>query len=166
MTSSIILQKSHTKQYLPQKSQSSGRESLMLSQGPNMVIHVCDESKNLKQDFNCPRDLLIREMRYFAEYLSVEAQRWEEVDISVHCDVQIFDWLMRYVKKSIVETVKKGEDRQPRLEPNNVISILISSDFLKMDNLVTECVQYCHENMSAIVGTPCNMNCINDKLVT
>lgn len=31
---------------------------------------------------------------------------------------------------------------------------------------VKECVEYCHENMSAIVATPCNMNCINDKLVT
>lgn len=66
----------------------------------------------VKQDFNCPRDLLIREMRYFAEYLSVEAQRWEEVDISVHCDVQIFDWLMRYVKKGIVE---KTKDKKPQL---------------------------------------------------
>ena len=69
----------------------------------------------MKQDFNCPRDLLIKEMRYFAEYLSVEAQRWEEVDISVHCDVQIFDWLMRYVKKGIVEKGKKSEDRPPKL---------------------------------------------------
>ncbi|XP_020894442.1 uncharacterized protein KIAA1841, partial [Exaiptasia diaphana] len=156
-------QKTHSKQFFPQKTQSSGRESVM-SQGPNMVIHVCDESKNLKQDFNCPRDLLIREMRYFAEYLSVEAQRWEEVDISVHCDIQIFDWLMRYVKKGIGE--KGKEKTQPQLEPNNVISILISSDFLKMDSLVTECVEYCHKSMSAIVATPCNMNCINDKLVT
>ena len=66
---------------------------------PIMVIHVCDEVKNVKQDFNCPRDLLIKEMKYFAEYLSTDAQRWEEVDISVHCDVQIFDWLMKYVKR-------------------------------------------------------------------
>lgn len=64
-----------------------------------MVIHVCDEAKNLKQDFECPRDLLVREMCYFAEYLSVDAQRWEEVDISVHCDIQIFHWLMNYVKR-------------------------------------------------------------------
>ena len=42
----------------------------------------------------------MREMRYFAEYLSTDAQRWEEVDISVHCDVQIFDWLMKYVKRT------------------------------------------------------------------
>lgn len=131
-------------------------------EGPNMVILVCDESKNLKQDFSCPRDLLVNEMKYFAEYLSLEPQRWEEVDISVHCDVQIFDWLMRYVQRDITSS----EDIIPKLEPSNVISILISSDFLRMDSLVTKCIYYCHANMSAILSTPCNMNCINDKLVT
>lgn len=68
-----------------------------------MVIHVCDEAKNLKEDFICPRDLLISEMKYFAEYLSMDAQRWEEVDISVHCDVHIFNWLIKYVKRNIKE---------------------------------------------------------------
>lgn len=68
-----------------------------------MVIHVCDEAKNLKEDFVCPRDLLISEMKYFAEYLSMDAQRWEEVDISVHCDVHIFNWLIRYVKRNTKE---------------------------------------------------------------
>ncbi|XP_041645797.1 uncharacterized protein KIAA1841 isoform X2 [Cheilinus undulatus] len=129
---------------------------------PNMVIHVCDETKNLKQDFTCPRDLLVKEMRYFAEYLSVDSQRWEEVDISVHCDVQIFDWLMNYVRRNSAGGCKD----KPRLEPSNVISILISSEFLKMDSLVDECIQYCHKHMSAIVATPCNMNCINSNLAT
>ncbi|KAM9317826.1 SANT and BTB domain regulator of class switch recombination isoform 1-T2 [Pholidichthys leucotaenia] len=130
---------------------------------PNMVIHVCDETKNLKQDFTCPRDLLVKEMRYFAEYLSVDPQRWEEVDISVHCDVQIFDWLMNYVRRN---SAGEGNRDKPRLEPSNVISILISSEFLKMDTLVEECIQYCHKHMSAIVATPCNMNCINSNLAT
>ncbi|KAE8280335.1 hypothetical protein D5F01_LYC20895 [Larimichthys crocea] len=130
---------------------------------PNMVIHVCDETKNLKQDFTCPRDLLVKEMRYFAEYLSVDSQRWEEVDISVHCDVQIFDWLMNYVRRN---SAGEGNKDKPRLEPSNVISILISSEFLKMDTLVEECIQYCHKHMSAIVATPCNMNCINSNLAT
>ncbi|XP_068183807.1 SANT and BTB domain regulator of class switch recombination [Antennarius striatus] len=130
---------------------------------PNMVIHVCDETKHLKQDFKCPRDLLVKEMRYFAEYLSVDPQRWEEVDISVHCDVQIFDWLMNYVRRN---SVAEGNKDKPRLEPSNVISILISSEFLKMDTLVEECIQYCHKHMSAIVATPCNMNCINSNLAT
>ncbi|XP_022085885.1 uncharacterized protein KIAA1841 homolog [Acanthaster planci] len=133
------------------------------SYGPNMVIHVCDEAKNVKKDFTCPRDLLVTEMRYFAEYLSSDTQRWEEVDISVHCDVQIFDWLMCYVKRNC----PGSQTRQtPNLEASNVISILISSDFLKMDSLVNECIDFCHKNMSAIVATPCNMNCINDKLCT
>uniref|UniRef100_A0A8C2U0P8 SANT and BTB domain regulator of CSR n=1 Tax=Coturnix japonica TaxID=93934 RepID=A0A8C2U0P8_COTJA len=137
-------------------------ESTDESQGPNMVIHVCDEAKNLKEDFVCPRDLLISEMKYFAEYLSVDAQRWEEVDISVHCDVHIFDWLIKYVKRN----TKDGEAHEiPALEPANVISILISSEFLKMDSLVEKCIHYCHKNMNAIVATPCNMNCINANLV-
>ncbi|XP_032622629.1 SANT and BTB domain regulator of class switch recombination isoform X1 [Chelonoidis abingdonii] len=132
------------------------------SQGPNMVIHVCDEAKNLKEDFVCPRDLLISEMKYFAEYLSVDAQRWEEVDISVHCDVHIFDWLIRYVKRNTKE-YKVYEI--PTLEPGNVISILISSEFLKMDSLVEKCIHYCHKNMSAIIATPCNMNCVSGDLL-
>eukprot|EP00057_Strongylocentrotus_purpuratus_P034960 XP_797202.4 PREDICTED: uncharacterized protein KIAA1841 homolog [Strongylocentrotus purpuratus] len=131
-------------------------------EGPNIVIHVCDEAKNVKRDFSCPRDLLVREMKYFAEYLSLDAQRWEEVDISVHCDVQIFEWLMRYVHRHFPERVAQVS----KLEASNVISILISSDFLKMDALVKECIEFCHKHMSAIVSTPCNMNCINDKLVT
>ncbi|CAH2253612.1 Hypothetical predicted protein [Pelobates cultripes] len=138
-------------------------ESMEGSQGPNMVIHVCDEAKNLKEDFVCPRDLLVSEMKYFAEYLSTDAQRWEEVDISVHCDVHIFNWLMKYVKRNSRESDKS---EAPKLEPANVISILISSEFLKMDSLVEECINYCHKNMSAIVATPCNMNCINANLLT
>ncbi|XP_064428542.1 SANT and BTB domain regulator of class switch recombination isoform X2 [Mirounga angustirostris] len=141
----------------------NGGEKTEESEGPNMVIHVCDEAKNLKEDFICPRDLLISEMKYFAEYLSMDAQRWEEVDISVHCDVHIFNWLIKYVKRN----TKENKDREmPTLEPGNVISILISSEFLKMDSLVEQCIQYCHKNMNAIVATPCNMNCINANLLT
>ena len=66
----------------------------------------------VKQDFSCPRDLLIEEMKYFADYLSNDTDRWEDVDISVHCDVLIFDWLMKYVKQRdgrSVEAPKLGE---------------------------------------------------------
>ncbi|ESO96290.1 hypothetical protein LOTGIDRAFT_63818, partial [Lottia gigantea] len=127
-----------------------------------MVIHVCDEAKDLKKDFFCPRDLLVKEMKYFAEYLSSDAQRWEEVDISVHCDVQIFDWLMKYAKRHL----SQSDIERPKLEPGNVVSILISSDFLKMDSLVQECIEFCYKNISAIVSTNCNMNCINDTLLS
>ncbi|XP_008070160.2 uncharacterized protein KIAA1841 isoform X3 [Carlito syrichta] len=141
----------------------NGGEKTEESEGPNMVIHVCDEAKNLKEDFICPRDLLISEMKYFAEYLSMDAQRWEEVDISVHCDVHIFNWLIKYVKRN---TKENKDCEMPTLEPGNVISILISSEFLKMDSLVEQCIQYCHKNMNDIIATPCNMNCINANLLT
>jgi len=130
-----------------------------------IVIHVCDESKKINQDFHCPRDLLVEEMKYFAEYLATDIKQCEEVDISVHCDVQIFDWLMRYVQRD--KTVAPDQcPNMPKLEPNNVISILISSDFLKMECLVKICVEYCHTHMSDIISAPCNMNCISGPILT
>lgn len=93
-----------------------------------MLIHVCDETKNLKQDFTCPRDLLVKEMRYFAEYLSVDTQRWEEVDISVHCDVQIFDWLMNYVRRnSAGESKDKPRLGETRQQPCIRVAVLCSA---------------------------------------
>ena len=80
-------------------------------------------------------------MRYFSEYLSSDTQLWDEVDISVHCDVPVFEWLMRYAKRGLLEGPCGERLREPleppSLEPGNVVSILISSDFLKMDGLVS-----------------------------
>ncbi|CAD5120702.1 DgyrCDS9266 [Dimorphilus gyrociliatus] len=130
--------------------------------GPTMIIHVCDEARDVKKDFNCPRQVLVREMKYFAEYLSgTDMQRADDVDISVHCDVTIFEWLMTYVKRHL----EGNSSNVPKLEASNVISVLISSDFLKMDSLVSECITFCHNNMDSILAAPSNMNCINDSLV-
>uniref|UniRef100_A0A2K6L4F2 SANT and BTB domain regulator of CSR n=1 Tax=Rhinopithecus bieti TaxID=61621 RepID=A0A2K6L4F2_RHIBE len=127
---------------------------------PNMVIHVCDEAKNLKEDFTCPRDLLISEMKYFAEYLSMDAQRWEEVDISVHCDVHIFNWLIKYVKRN---TEENKDCEMPTLGKKQSVAYFVVKFVC---HLVEQCIQYCHKNMNAIVATPCNMNCINANLLT
>ncbi|XP_076990430.1 SANT and BTB domain regulator of class switch recombination isoform X2 [Tamandua tetradactyla] len=80
--------------------------------------------------------------------------------------------LANYIKSSLLDTQGEfleapvGQDAVSKAEPGNVISILISSEFLKMDSLVEQCIQYCHKNMNAIVATPCNMNCINANLLT
>ncbi|GFR58686.1 hypothetical protein ElyMa_000037800 [Elysia marginata] len=173
------------------------------AKGPIMVIHVCDEAKNLKKDFHCPRDLLVQEMKYFAEYLSTDAQRWEEVDISVHCDVQIFDWLIKYVKRGSKEVqeepklVKKdfhcprdllvqemkyfAEYLSTDAQRWEEVDISVHCDVQIFDWLIKyvkrgskevqeepklECIKFCHKNMSTIVSTPCNMGCINDRLLT
>jgi hypothetical protein len=51
------------------------------------------------------------------------------------------------------------------LEPNIVVSLLVSSDFLKMDGLVERCICYIHDHVSQVVGVPSNMNCINNQLL-
>ena len=83
-----------------------------------IVIHVCDENKKANKDFKCDRTLLLNNMKYFEKYLA-DSKNIDDIDISVHCDINIFDWLMRFVHK-----------KEPKLEVKNSVSILISSDFL------------------------------------
>ena len=99
-------------------------------------------------------------MKYFEKYLT-EATSVDDIDISVHCDIKIFEWLLKYIqhREKMVKLIppnetwnnrfaakhvqykKKTEDEKKEIEPvsdisvldlKNVISILISSDFLQM----------------------------------
>ena len=70
--------------------------SLTLFFRREVVIHVCDETRDAKKDFTCPQDLLLSQMGYFRDITS--GQSLEDVDISVHCDVTIFEWLMEWLK--------------------------------------------------------------------
>jgi hypothetical protein len=146
-----------------------------------IMIHVWGESKRLKQDFTCPKELLAKEMKYFIKNLnirnsinnspmslhgskstnSISQKNLDEIDISVHCDINIFDWLMRYVKRdhlylierniatsshsaqdattsNVIKYGKDGEIKsiEPKFDIHNCISILLSSDFLLMGNFV------------------------------
>lgn len=132
---------------------------------------LCLCVRAVERDFMCPRDVLVREMCYFAEHLSAETpQPWDEVDISVHCDIPVFEWLMQYAKQGLMTGVCGDALIEPlpapTLEVDNTVSILISSEFLMMGRLVDECLAYCHDHLSAVLASPCNMACINDKLVT
>eukprot|EP00731_Ephydatia_muelleri_P023036 Em0015g619a len=94
----------------------------------------------VKKDFACPRDILVREMRYFAQYLLPGNKDVEDMDISVHCDIAVFDWLMRYTKRGMREgpmgeTLPQPQEA-PKLDVTHVASILISSDFLQMETLI------------------------------
>merc|ERR1719295_269331 len=60
-------------------------------QSSNVMIHVCDESRNLEKRFECNRKLLIEKMKYFHQYLNCEDdEEEEEVDISIHLDILSF----------------------------------------------------------------------------
>lgn len=90
-----------------------------------VLIHVCDEVKGSSKDFSCPQRLLVSKMGYFADVTA--GQRLEDMDISVHCDLQIFEWLMRWVKKDALT-----EEMWPLLDSTNVVPILVSAGFLQV----------------------------------
>lgn len=118
-----------------------------------MLIHVCDEAKKKTQDFRCEKTLLLSSMKYFEKYLS-DQKTLDDIDISVHCDISIFDWLMKFV-----------HGLKPQMEIKTAVSILISSDFLQMAGLVEESLIYVSENLQDILLLPIDMNCMNSSLV-
>jgi len=87
-----------------------------------VTIHVCDDGRDERRDFTCPQSLLLERMGYFSDV--VQGQNLEDVDISVHCDVEVFDWLIHWIKSE--------DDGEPALTANNVMSILVSASFLKV----------------------------------
>lgn len=92
-------------------------------------------------------------MKYFEKYLA-DQKSLDDIDISVHCDIQIFEWLMSYV-----------HGNNPELEVKSAISILISSDFLQMAPLVAQTVTFIAQNIQAIIVLPIDMSCMNQVLV-
>jgi hypothetical protein len=96
-------------------------------------------------------------MKYFQAYLT-DAVSLEEIDISVHCDVHIFQWLMTYVKNP-------DSPNAPNFDITNVVSILISSEFLQMEKLVQESLAYVRAHAVAVVRSPVDLNCLSANLM-
>ncbi|KAI8441843.1 hypothetical protein MSG28_005527 [Choristoneura fumiferana] len=75
--------------------------------------------------------------------------------------LQIFDWLMRWVKRDSILVAD-----WPLLDSHNVVPILVSASFLQMEPLLHDCLIYCHAHMSDIVKTSTNLACLSDALLT
>ena len=102
------------------------------------------------------------------------------MDISVHCDVTIFEWLMDWLKAqskddNINICINNNDNeienenvvqQEPELTPNNVVSILVSASFLKMGPLVDFALTYLHHNMNKVLVTTHNLNCLGEPLLT
>jgi aryl-phospho-beta-D-glucosidase BglC (GH1 family) len=56
------------------------------------------------------------------------------------------------------------DENFPKLDIKNVISILISSDFLQMMILVDECIEFVVNNLHDVVRLPIDMNCLSNNL--
>lgn len=127
---------------------------------PELTIHVSDEVKGVSRDFTCPQKLLISKMGYFADITS--GQKLEDMDISVHCDLDIFDWLIKWVKKEMMAS----QENWPKLNASNVIPILVSASFLQMEPLLLDCLSYCHAHLTEVVKISPNLGCLNDSIIS
>ena len=82
-----------------------------VAQSELIIIHVCDEARQINRDFACDRSVLLEEMKYFQSYLGGESGSFDDIDISVHCDVHIFEW--RVPAASLPEAPPRAERRPP-----------------------------------------------------
>lgn len=96
---------------------------------------------------------------YFADVTA--GQKLEDMDISVHCDIQIFEWLMKWVKRS-----SSNADCCPQLDPINVVPILVSASFLQMEPLLLDCLSFCHSRLTDVVRFSSNLSCLNDVIIS
>lgn len=60
------------------------------------IIHVIDETKRRKQDFKCSINKLLKHMKYFENSIN-GCEDKIGLDISVHCDLDTFEWLIKYI---------------------------------------------------------------------
>ena len=157
----------------------------------SIMIHVIDDSKIEKRDFTFSRSLLVKYMKYFDKCLKKISDQ-DEIDISIHCDAVIFEWLLNYImsmeeyeKKQANQkgnsgwqiTVQKCEPDSnskksaihqysgPKLDIKNAVTILISADFLKIDRLVKECLEFFVDHIEEISKVQVDMGCINSQII-
>lgn len=131
---------------------------IMPGNGRSVLIHVFDEYRKTAKDFVCQRDLLLAKMEYFRTYLN-QSNEHDEIDISVHCDVEIFEWLVEYMQQS-------EHEWKPRITLENIASILVSSEFLQMQALVDECIRFITARMQEFLQLRVDFGCLSDATLS
>ncbi len=81
------------------------------------MIHVIDDSKKEKRDFTFSRSLLVKYMKYFDRCFKKISDN-DEIDISIHCDAVIFEWLLNYI--FAMEEYEKKQSEAEKIDKNGV----------------------------------------------
>lgn len=149
-----------------------------------ITITVYDEGRQHYEKFECERRLFLSSMRsahpaqveattglvpvrccdsciqhtYVCRYFRGHVKSLKSTNdcqLSVYCDASVFSWLISYVKNP--------ESQQ--LDDQNVIAILISSNFLQMDKLVSECTKYISRRCSRLIAAGTELASLSDDLL-
>eukprot|EP00698_Gefionella_okellyi_P001586 TRINITY_DN11514_c0_g1_i1.p1 TRINITY_DN11514_c0_g1~~TRINITY_DN11514_c0_g1_i1.p1 ORF type:complete len:640 (-),score=128.82 TRINITY_DN11514_c0_g1_i1:1537-3456(-) len=140
-----------------EESSDDTEDELVKAQSGNIVIHVSDDQRKINRDFTCDKHELLRGMGYFRDYIKAETPT-ADIDISVHCDVTVFEWLVNWLHCK--------HQSKPEMNPLMVVSVLISAHFLRMPPLVQECIEYIARHLSEVIALPIDLSCINEELVS
>jgi hypothetical protein len=122
-----------------------------------VLIHVYDEYRKLSRIFFCDRKVILSEMRYFESYQSKTNEN-DEIEISVNCDVEVFEWLIKYIEQ-------RDLNARPKVLLENIASILVSSEFLQMQLLIDECVSFICSNMQQFIHLCIDFNRLSDSSI-
>lgn len=95
--------------------------------------------------------------RYFKDHL--RKLNHKNLEISVLCDIDVFTWLMSWVKGHA------GDLPTPELSNTMALPVLISSHFLQMDALLEQCLQYIASNLVALALSRSDITAIDSTLL-
>ena len=116
--------------------------------------------RNAKREFHCKKSILLKEMNYFAKLL----EDGKSI-IEVHSDLEVFEKLMGYC---FLRDIELGKQLQYLIyfgiDHKNMVSILISSNFLGMGTLEKKCLDFFHSHAQEILKLPIHFNCLNPAL--
>ena len=128
-------------------------------------ITVIDDERKSRKRFFCSRQLLVSSMRYFEEVLEDAA-----IDLFIHCEITVFEWLLAFARNYHHASNKISDCGEyvgsPGFTPSNAMSILISSDFLRMESLTPLCITYISQNLATIFIIPLEPSCLSASLLT
>ncbi|GFR48618.1 hypothetical protein Agub_g10532 [Astrephomene gubernaculifera] len=104
------------------------------------IVHVCDPGQpEVVRDFTCNIITLTEGMRYFRDFVHKAIQgRTSPIEISVQCDVAVFEWLLGYCH---------GQHNKGHVTVDRVLALLIASNFLQMESLVFDCLSFMAEHL-------------------
>jgi len=123
-------------------------------------INVTDKARKETKQFTCSMHTLRGSMQYFEGVLDrmLRAEisaSMVPLSLNVNCDLGIFAWLMDHT-----------EGKQPTLDVNNVVSIILSSHFLKMESLYNTALQFVRTSLAQVLLTDVNMGCVPPNIAT
>lgn len=124
----------------------------MVSEMMKIIVH--DKAASLCETFVCDSLLVENSMRYFAPVIREQRAKGGSILISVNCDVDIFRWLVSYISMA-----------SPSINVGNVVSLILSSDFLGIASLRREGLAFFRQQMSTVIMSDVNLDHITDAML-